>query len=238
MPVVTISSSLGSAYREIAPAVAKELNIDYVDQEILVEAARELGVSVAAVAGHDEKRSGIGERLASILQGFMERTAAAGTTDPFSGGGMGLDMLLAHTYGEAADLPSDPGRGELNDQRYIKTLTSVIKAVAARGNVLILGRGSQLILRHEPDTTHIFITEPRDARIAATAAEDGTSLADAEHRLKHSDREREEFYRRYFKVHVQDPELYDLMIRGGGIRNDLAVRLICEVVRDRSARPG
>ena len=238
MPVVTVSSSRGSAYHEIATAVAAELKIDFVDQEILVEAARELGVSLSEVAGHDEHLRTLGERIASILRGFMERTAAVGTTDPFSGGGLGLDMLLAHTYGEAAELPTDTDRGQLNDERYIKTLTSVISAVAARGNVLIVGRGSQLILQHEPDTTHVFITAPREARIAAIAAQEQVPASEAAHRMKHSDHDREEFYRRYFKVQVQNPELYDLTIRGGGIRNELAVRLICEAVRDRAARPG
>src|SRR5712692_8541434 len=100
MPVITVSGSLGSGARDVAQAVARQLGLDYVDHEILVEAARELGVSVAAMAGHDERPSTIGERLASVLRTLMERSASAGTADPMSGGG--LEMVLARTYGEAA----------------------------------------------------------------------------------------------------------------------------------------
>ena len=142
MPVVTVSGNLGSGAREVAQAVAVRLGLDYVDQEIMVEAARRLGVSVSAVESHDERPSRLGERLASIMRTLMERSAMAGTADPMTGGGgSGLDMILSQTYGEAAGLPSDAPRGQLDDESYLRTLTSIIQGIAARGNVVILGRG-------------------------------------------------------------------------------------------------
>ena len=236
MPVITLSGGSASGVREIAQRAATELKLDYVDQEILVEAASQLGVPVAAMERRDERPSSIGERLASVMRTLMERSAAAGTSDPLGGGA--LEMVLARSYGEAADLPSAGGQGQLDDERYLKTLVSVIKGIASRGNVAILGRGSQAILQQEPETLHVSIVAPVKMRAETLAARESIGLQEAERRIKQWDESRRAFYRRYFKVEVDNPCLYDLVIRAGSIRDDLAVKLIATAVRDRTPRPG
>jgi cytidylate kinase len=168
---------------------------------------------------------------------LMERSAAAGAGDPAAGGG--LDVVLARTYGEAAQLPSESQQlGQLDDERYLRTLTSVIKGVAARGNVVLLGRGSQAILQHEEDALHVYIYAPKRARIAAVMQQQGMSERDAERRVKESDSNRSAFYQRYFKTSPDAPQLYDLVVNAGRLRIDLAVKLIALAVRDRTPRPG
>ena len=78
---------------------------------------------------------------------------------------MGLEMVLARTYGEAAELPSGERARAARRDRYIKTLTSVIKGVAARGNVVLLGRGSQAILQDAPGTLHVYVAASKEWRI-------------------------------------------------------------------------
>jgi len=236
MPVITVSGTLGSGAREIALAVARELQLDYVDQEILVEAARQLGVSVSAMESRDERASTFGERIASVMRTLMERSAAAGTADPVSGGG--LEMVLARSYGEAAELPSEAARGQLDDERYLQTLTSVIKGVAARGNVVILGRGSQAILQHEPETLHIYIAASRQERIDGLVQREGMNPQDAERRTRQSDQNRLAFHRRYFKIDPEDPQLYDLVIHGGRVSRGVAVQLVALAASERTPRPG
>lgn len=236
MPVITVTGRLSSGAREIAQAVAAALSLDYLDREILVEAARELGVSESDVEHRDERASSIGERLAGVMRTLMERSAAAGAADPVSGGG--LDALLAQTYGEAVQLPESSDVPQLDDEHYLRTLTSIIRGVAARGNVVILGRGSQAILQHEPETLHVYVALPRQARIEALVGRDALAPAEAERRIKQSDSNRLDFHRRYFKVDMENPCLYDLMIHSGRIAPDLAVQLIVQATRDRKPRPG
>jgi cytidylate kinase len=239
MPVITVSGSLGSGAREIAQAIAVHLKLDYVDREILVEAARHLGVSISAVESHDERPSRLGERLGSIMLSLMERSAIAGTVDPLAGGGGGgLDMILARTYGEAAGLPSDAPRGQLDDESYLNTLTTVIKGVAARGNVVILGRGGQAILRDAPETVHVYVAASKEHRIGNLMWRDGETRADAERRIKQSDENRRQFHRRFFKVEAEDARLYDLSINAARVSQNLAVRLIVDVVAERVPKPG
>ena len=238
MPVITVSGYLASGAREIAQRVAQELRLEFVDQMILVEAARELGVSVAAMEKRDERPSSIGERLASVLGSLMERSAAAGAFDPMSGGGMGLDMVLARTYGEAAELPSGEQRGQLTDERYIKTLTAVIKGIAARDNVVILGRGSQAILREEPATLHVYIAASKEWRTNNLVLHEGMSRQDAGRRIEKSDQNRQAFHRRYFKVEFNSPQQYDLAINAGRINPAVAARMIAVAAAELAPKPG
>lgn len=236
MPVITVSGSLASGAREIAQAAAREIHLDYVDQEILVAAATELGVSVSAMESHDERVATFGERLAGLMRVIVERSAAAGAADPASGS-LGLDVVLGRTYGEAAALSAEDG-GQLDDARYIKTLASVIKAIASRGDVVILGRGSQAILQGASSTIHVYVAAPREHRIAGLMHRDGIDRTEAERRIDKSDHNRQAFHRHYFKIDADSPTLYDLGINAGRIRTDTAARMIALAAADLAPRPG
>jgi cytidylate kinase len=236
MPVVTICGSQGSGARDIARLAAAKLGIDYVDQEILVKAARALGVSVDAVERRDERASSFGERLAAMLRRVLERSAAASAADPTMGSG-GLEVLLSRTYGEAAALPGDAPQ-ELSDSRYIETLTTIIKDLAERGDILVVGRGSQVILRERPDALHVSCTAPFDSRVRAIAVRDGVSEEEATRTVQDSDKNRAAFHRKYFKVNVDDPCLYDLVIGTARFSQEEVAELICAAGRCLGSDPG
>jgi cytidylate kinase len=233
---ITVSGALASGAREVAQAVAHELSLDYVDQEILVEAARRLGVQVSEVEQNDERRSTLGERLAGVMRTLIERSAAAGAADP-SGGGAGIEMVLARTYGEAAELAGAPG-GPLDDERYLATLTSVMQGIAARGNVVILGRGGQAILHDEPQTLHVYVAAPLAWRVGNLVERQGVAKAEAEKRIKQSDQNRQAFHRHYFKVDADSPQLYDLGINASRIGIPVAARMVSVAAKELEPRPG
>jgi len=234
MPVITVSGALASGAREVAQAVAQELGIDYVDQEIMVEAARQLGVNVADVESRDERKSSIGERMAGVLRTLMERSAAAGAADPLAGGS--LEMVLARTYGEAAELPETGA--PLTDERYLATLTSVIRGIAARGNVVILGRGSQAILRDMPEALHVWVAAPFDHRVALLVEREGVPKGEAEKRIRQSDQNRQAFHRHYFKVEPDTPALYDMGLNSARIPFPVAAKMIALAARHKAPLPG
>ena len=127
MPVITVSGGLASGAREVAQAVAAELRIDYVDQEIMVQAAGQLGVNVADVESRDERKSSMGERMASVLRTLMERSAAAGAADPLAGGS--LEMVLARRKGREQAAASQQAIDALPG---VAGLTKAVGAGAAR----------------------------------------------------------------------------------------------------------
>jgi len=230
MPVVTVSGTTGSGAREVARLAASILGIDYVDQEILVDAAQRLGVSTRAVAQRDEHVQTFGERLASLLRTFLERSAATGVGDPMMGAA-GLEVLLARSYGDLTRSPEH----EVNDSLYMKTVTAIIRELSQRGNIVILGRGSHLILRGHPTGLRVLTVAPLEARVQRFAEREGLSPQEAAKRVHDLDKSRAAFHHKFFKVEADDPACYDLAIDTSRLSFEVAARLVAEAARAREA---
>ena len=176
MPVITMSGNIASGAREVGQAVAQELGIDFVDQQLMVSAAQRCGVTVGTVAEHDERRGGFRERMSGLLRTVLERSAASGA-DPLTGA-TGLEAVLSRTYADmAAEEP------QLSDSLYLETMTVLIRELAARGEVVILGRGSQMLLTDMPHALHVLCVAPRKLRASRLAERDelGHRRGDAPH---------------------------------------------------------
>lgn len=236
MAVVTIAGSLGSGAREVAMLVASRLGMDFVDREILVETSQTLGVDMETVERRDERPLTFGERLAALMRNFLERSATASAGDPMMGSS-GLEMLLAHSYGEAAALPVE-GEGQLDEKQYITTISAIILELAEKGSVVVVGRGSQIILRDWPGALHTYVAAPLDLRIERIAARDGLSSEDAAKAVHESDKSRHAFYRKFFKVDVDDPSLYDLVVNTARLPYEAAADLIATAARSKEPPPG
>ncbi len=228
MTVVTVSGQPGTRTRDVGRLAAERLGIDYIDQEILVEAARTLGVPMETVVPFEEERAtGLGERLAAMLRRFLEQSAAAGAADPLMGAG-GLDIVLGRTYAEAA---AQAGLREVSDERYLATLTSIIRDLAAHDNVLIIGRGSQVILKDWPGALHVLLVAPVQQRIQAFAAWQGVARDEATKRVHESTKGRAAFHHALFKVDVDDPSLYHLTLNTATVSLEQAAQIIADVAQ-------
>lgn len=53
----------------------------------------------------------------------------------------------------------------ISDHRIRKTITKVVREIAFRGHVVIVGRGSVAVLHHRPNTLHIRLQAPLEWRI-------------------------------------------------------------------------
>jgi len=234
MPVITFSGTLGSGAREIAQLVARRLRLDYVDREILARTAQSLGVSVAAVEQRDERPATLGERVASMLSNFLERSAVAGG-DPALGP-ESLAVLLSRTYSEAVgERPSGPA--ELDERRYMRTITGVIEALAEGGNVVLVGRGSPVILRDRPGSLHVLTMAPLEMRAQRIALREEIAVAEARRRVQESDRGRAGFHRKFFKIDADDPSLFDLVICTGRLSYEVGADLTVTAARALGASP-
>jgi hypothetical protein len=90
MPIVTISGPLGARAREIGTMVAEILDIDYLDQTIIGDAAKRLGVPVDVMAQREERATTRGERFANVLRNFLEHSAVRRRHRPRSAVGQHL----------------------------------------------------------------------------------------------------------------------------------------------------
>ncbi len=220
MPVVTMSGTIASGASEIGRAAASLLGTDYVDQQLLVDAARRLGVPLDVMADRDERCSSFGERLSSMLRGFLERSAAG--SDPLTGAG-GLEVLLGRTYADMAPEREEP---EISDSLYMKTMTAVIRELGGHGDIVVLGRGSQMILHDLPGALHVLTLAPQELRIERLAAREGISVEEATQRVHDRDKARGDFHRKFWKVDVNDPSLYDITLETSRLPYEVGAELV------------
>jgi len=229
MSVVTMSGTIASGAREIGRAAASLLGIDFVDQQLLVDAARRLGVPVDVMASRDERCTSLGERLAAVLRGFLERSAAAG--DPLTGAS-GLEVLLGRTYTEMALEREEP---QVSDSLYMKTMTAIIRDLGERGDIVVLGRGSQMILCDLPGALHVLTLAPQELRVERLADREGISQEEAARQIQDSDRARAAFHRKFWKVDVNDPALYDITLQTSQLTYEVGAELVAAAARAKAA---
>lgn len=228
MPVITISGDIASGAREVGQMVAHALGIDFVDQQLLVRAAQRCGVPVGTVAEHDERRGSFKERLSNVIRTFLERSAVSGA-DPLTGA-TGLEAVLSRTYAEmAAEEP------QISDSIYLETMSGIIRDLAAAGDVVILGRGSQMILADMTSALHVLCVAPPELRSLRLAEREGIAVEEATRRVAESDRARAAFYRKFWKVDCLDPRIHDITINTARISYELATELIVSAVRSSAA---
>ncbi len=230
MPVVTMSGNIASGAREVGLMVAGALSIDFVDQQLMVEAAQRCGVTVGTVAEHDETRGSLRERMSGLFRTFLERSAASGA-DPLTGA-TGLEVVLSRTY---ADMAAEQEEPQLSDSLYLDTMKSLIRELAARGDVVVLGRGSQMILADMPAALHALCVAPRELRAQRLADRDEIDLDQALRRTIASDRGRCGFYKKFWRVEVEDPKLYDICIDTSRLSYEIATDLIVVAARAKAA---
>jgi cytidylate kinase len=225
-----MSGNIASGAREVGQTVAEALGIGFVDQQLMVEAAQRCGVTVGTVAEHDERRGSFRERVSSMLRTVLERSAASGA-DPLTGA-TGLEAVLSRTYADmAAEEP------QLSDSLYMQTMTGLIRELAARGEVVILGRGSQMILADMPRALHVLCVAPRQVRAHRLAEREDIGMDEATRRTAESDRARCAFYKKFWRVEVEDPKLYDLTIDTSRLSYEIATDLVCAAAKAKSAVP-
>jgi cytidylate kinase len=227
MPVITMSGNIASGAREVGQSVAQELGIDFVDQQLMVQASQRCGVTIGTLAEHDERRSSFRERLSHLLRTVLERSAASGA-DPITGA-TGLEAVLSSSYADmAAEEP------DLSDSLYMQTMTDIIRELAARGDVVILGRGSQMLLADMPRTLHVLCVAPRRLRANRLAERDEMGMDEAMRRTQEGDRARCAFYKKFWRVEVEDPKLYDLTVDTSRLSYEMATDVVVAAARAKS----
>src|SRR5690242_2904408 len=123
MRAVTFSREYGSGGGEIAARLAKRLRWQLIDHEIVERVANEMGTSIQEAEARDERAEG---PLARALNSMI--------------------YLNPSLLGDAATVAF------LSNQiTYRETVSKIVKAAAERGHVVIVGRGSQVLLAEQRD---------------------------------------------------------------------------------------
>ena len=229
MPVVTLNGQLGGAARAVGQEVARKIGADYVDRLLLAEAAKRVGATVSALAEKEHEHLTLANRLTRLVRTAFERSSYTGAGgDPFFG--LGIDALFAHPYPEGDEEQVATSSKEVDDTRFFQVISDIIKDLAEEGNVIIMGRASNLVLKNFPNSLHVGVVASVEFRVETTMQRDGSSMEEAEKYIADEERSRINFFKKQFKAHPDDPILYHMMVNPGTLGIETSANVIVQAL--------
>lgn len=118
--------------------------------------------------------------------------------------------------------------------RPVQETIETILRLGEMGNVVIVGRGANVILGHRPEAFHVRLVASLESRITNIAELRGMSKKAARAHVEAEDKARRSFIRRTFQADVNDPLLYDLVINVDRVPIDEAACIVGEAVLSRA----
>ena len=106
-----------------------------------------------------------------------------------------------------------------------QTAETMLK-LAALGNVILIGRGGNVVTARLPDVLHIRLVAPFEKRVEHAHKYYNMTRADAHKFCLTEDRGRARYLKKYFGADINDPLLYHMVINTGEMSYDAAARLI------------
>lgn len=230
MFVVTVNCKVGSGASEVGSELARILEIDYVDRLILAEAAKRVGATVSALIEKEQRPVTLGDRIARALQNILERSAWTGAgADPFFG--PGADSLMSKYYPEGAREEPIARAQELDDLHFFEVISQVIGDLSREGSFVVVGRGSNVILKDMPNAFHVGLVSEWPSRLRTIQNREHLDEKAAERFIITTEKARENYYRRFLKVEADNPSRYHIVLNTGLMGFSLAAQMAAQSAR-------
>ncbi|MEJ2208306.1 MAG: cytidylate kinase-like family protein [Anaerolineae bacterium] len=235
MTVITVSRQRGSMGSYVALEVARQLDLRYLDREIIQSVAQEAGVDVDVVQALEERAGqlarirhllGARPKLPSIASASMRERAALDERLQSL-----IDRERLHQEVAVARLESGVSPNYIPRLDYLELITRIILDQAAQDQAMIVGRGGQMILHQQPGVLHVQVVARFETRVYNIIKREGVKWREAAHRVRRSDEQRSGYLRRFYNVDWLEASLYDLVISTDRIPCGTAADLIVEAAR-------
>ena len=207
MPVITIRGQFGSWANEIGELIAHKLKIDYVDREIIAGVAERLRRPSTSIEEKEMPPSTLLGRIAEA----MAKTSYMG------------DSVFTGIYSPLWEIP-------LDDMKYLAGLESVVRELAGSRSIVIMGRGSQFILKDLPGAFHVLIVAPVEVRVKSVMERLNLNKEDAESEMARIDDGNRLFIKRFFKADLYDPVNYHVVINTRHLSIECAASIVVDAV--------
>jgi len=123
----------------------------------------------------------------------------------------------------------------VDPQSFHHMVSRIIRGIWLHGHAIILGRGSNFVLRGT-DAFRVRLTAEPELRARALAAEEGRDQEWALREVSHQDRQKRKFIHEYFKADLDDPTAYDASFNLRSLETEPAARLILAAYRVMAGR--
>lgn len=207
MAVITISRQFGSGGNAIAARAGELLGYALLDRALMAEVANEVGLAPGEVVDFSEAN----HQVRSVLNRLLIRQAKVAEVRTWTEDTKGVRQAEVEA---------------LSEEQAVNIVRGVIDAVARRDNVVIVGRGSQAILRDRPDTLHVRVEAPFEQRMQRVQEEEDVLPMRAERMIDERDRASQDYLRRFYGIDIWDPRHYHLVINTGRLDLETAAQVI------------
>jgi cytidylate kinase len=203
MAVITISRQFGAGAMALGQRLADNYGYTLASREIVQGIADKAKVSTDFVLSV-EKEAG------TRLSRFMTRI--------ISSRGMVNKILRDDS-------------GYIDEKLYLDYLVLTVVQIADEGNAIIMGRGSQYILRTHPDAYHILLVDDLDNRVARVAKRENSSTEHAARIVAQQDKRRLSLYHQLGKQDFDNPSLYHLVLNMSRLSFEKALQLVVDLLK-------
>ncbi len=203
--VITISRQIGSGGAYIGYTVAKELGFNYIDREILRQAAERLGTDPGALEHLDERSPGLIEKL----------------TKGFSFGMPEISVPL-------------PQKRLVDHKELFVLENKIMNEIADRYKAVIVGRAGFYALKDRPEVFRVFLHAPQEFRVKRIMeAQKDNDIKKVQARVKESDQVRARFVREMTGRDWTDARNYHLCLDSSSIDFSSITALIVQLVKEK-----
>ncbi|MGC9399446.1 MAG: AAA family ATPase [Anaerolineae bacterium] len=218
MAVITISRQYGSKGDEIARRVCDILGYRYFDKRLMAEVASELNLSPEKLVDFSDEHY----KVRGFLDRLLDRTRTLAQIDTWDEEATGQEQRWTH---------------ELNEEECVELVRRVVRAVYRQGNVVIMGRGGQAILRNMPDVLHLRIEATLGSRVMWVKSQKNLSVAEAEALTRERDKAASAYLKRFYDIDWSNSMLYHMVLNTSKWDIEAAAQIIVSAVSHLRQRP-
>ena len=206
--MITINRELGSGGRTVGRKLAEKLGVPYYDKLLIQSLQEKYNLCVEDI----EKEKGKAHPWMTYLK------------NAFVSLSQNKDDLWYYqmTNGEQGDM--------VTSEELFKVEQEILRNAAQEQSCIIAGRSEFYVFSDHPNTLSIMIQASMEHRIERIMKKRSISREDAEKAIKHVDKMRENYVKKYTGTSRYDTRNYDLVINMDGKTEDEAVELILSYI--------
>lgn len=115
---------------------------------------------------------------------------------------------------------------------YVKQLYRVLGTIEEHGSAVVIGRGSQFILK-PTGSLRVRIVAPFETRVTWVEKRDKVSKEQAQQLVQRIDEERDDFHTRYYNKDANNAAYYDLTVNVDSLTQDQAINVILATYKEK-----
>ena len=123
------------------------------------------------------------------------------------------------------------GGAGLSAHQYLQSLRSVLFAIAAHGNAVILGRGGNFLLPPEKRTLGLCLVAPLEVRVRDFMRKLHLSEKDAREQIVNKERERRLWVKKLSQADINDATNYHFVINTALVTPETIVRIVSGIIK-------